>query len=494
MEIKNITKDGRSVSEKNGVFNEELADTVEKVNYLYKNKIGIASIDEFEEFATKDQNGIVTDWTPAVQEIFNRGIRTVEAAGKSYTFRTTISIPYNFGPRFVGRSGLKRTVFNVFIPSGNEERAFIEYLDDGNGGYNHSGITIENIHIIGNDAICPLISNVLIERFNGAGLLIDKCQDGSFNNLAIQASGRSRGNGTVNEETVYSPLHIISSMPDDHNNMLRFRDIQIEENRVSPFIWWKDMGGISNVFENVHAEIRTKSDWYKWDFMLIESGDFNFSGINADRFREAFVFNGYGKLKFYNCRNIGNIHHTKPGVNATIEVNGCNLNNVTYRGINGQSRFNNSSIGNVEINYPDGDEDIFAGCIIGDFTVAHVGGGYGGVKVRDCVLNSYTTLASAKNQTIKDCQIIGNIEARAVNSTVENVTFGKELYIEKAHSSYIKKRKIIHSTAAPISGGWNTGDLVYNTKPSAGGFVGWVCVSGNGSGVGTWKGFGSIQS
>lgn len=47
-------------------------------------------------------------------------------------------------------------------------------------------------------------------------------------------------------------------------------------------------------------------------------------------------------------------------------------------------------------------------------------------------------------------------------------------------------------TAAPGSGTYSTGDIVYNTAPSAGGYMGWVCVSGGSPG--TWKGFGAIQA
>ena len=47
-------------------------------------------------------------------------------------------------------------------------------------------------------------------------------------------------------------------------------------------------------------------------------------------------------------------------------------------------------------------------------------------------------------------------------------------------------------TSAPSSGTWQTGDIVFNSSPSAGGTIGWVCVSGGTPG--TWKTFGSISS
>lgn len=47
-------------------------------------------------------------------------------------------------------------------------------------------------------------------------------------------------------------------------------------------------------------------------------------------------------------------------------------------------------------------------------------------------------------------------------------------------------------TAPPSAGTWNQGDVVFNTAPAPGGFVGWVCTS---SGTpGTWKTFGPISA
>lgn len=47
-------------------------------------------------------------------------------------------------------------------------------------------------------------------------------------------------------------------------------------------------------------------------------------------------------------------------------------------------------------------------------------------------------------------------------------------------------------TDAPTSGTYNQGDIVWNISPSAGGYIGWVCVVGGTPG--TWKGFGAIAS
>lgn len=47
-------------------------------------------------------------------------------------------------------------------------------------------------------------------------------------------------------------------------------------------------------------------------------------------------------------------------------------------------------------------------------------------------------------------------------------------------------------TAAPSAGKFTRGDIVWNSTPSAAGFIGWVCVTGGEPG--TFKGFGAIEA
>lgn len=46
--------------------------------------------------------------------------------------------------------------------------------------------------------------------------------------------------------------------------------------------------------------------------------------------------------------------------------------------------------------------------------------------------------------------------------------------------------------AAPTGGTWGRGQIIWNSEPSAAGYVGWVCVTGGSPG--TWKGFGAIEA
>lgn len=48
----------------------------------------------------------------------------------------------------------------------------------------------------------------------------------------------------------------------------------------------------------------------------------------------------------------------------------------------------------------------------------------------------------------------------------------------------------IWGTASPVSGTWAVGDIVWDTAPAAGGYIGWVCTTAGTPG--TWKTFGAI--
>ena len=51
--------------------------------------------------------------------------------------------------------------------------------------------------------------------------------------------------------------------------------------------------------------------------------------------------------------------------------------------------------------------------------------------------------------------------------------------------------RIYYGTAAPASGSYVVGDIVYNTAPASGAFIGWVCTSAGSPG--TWRTFGLIS-
>ena len=68
---------------------------------------------------------------------------------------------------------------------------------------------------------------------------------------------------------------------------------------------------------------------------------------------------------------------------------------------------------------------------------------------------------------------------------------GRPVAYYEVAGSVITRRKVRYDySAPPAAGSWNHGDIVYNSNPISGGFIGWVCI-GAGS-PGTWKAFGLI--
>jgi hypothetical protein len=53
-------------------------------------------------------------------------------------------------------------------------------------------------------------------------------------------------------------------------------------------------------------------------------------------------------------------------------------------------------------------------------------------------------------------------------------------------------RRVKSGSAAPVAGAWEAGDIVFNSAPTAGGKIGWVCVTGGSPG--TWKTWGAIDA
>lgn len=48
------------------------------------------------------------------------------------------------------------------------------------------------------------------------------------------------------------------------------------------------------------------------------------------------------------------------------------------------------------------------------------------------------------------------------------------------------------ASAIPTTGTWALGSILWNSAPTAGGYIGWVCITAGSPG--TWKGFGLIQA
>lgn len=64
-------------------------------------------------------------------------------------------------------------------------------------------------------------------------------------------------------------------------------------------------------------------------------------------------------------------------------------------------------------------------------------------------------------------------------------------------SNAFNNSSIMFGTDIPASGNYSRGDIILNTLPSAGGFIGWVCVQTGGNPPSTapvWKTWGAISA
>ena len=94
-------------------------------------------------------------------------------------------------------------------------------------------------------------------------------------------------------------------------------------------------------------------------------------------------------------------------------------------------------------------------------------------------LNIQALPANAGAVTIQN--MIGFTSANYTGSSNNNIVLNKPM-----------PRKQLHLSAVPTAGTFVTGDIIFDSTPSAGGHIGWVCTAGGTPG--TWKTFGSITA
>ena len=92
-----------------------------------------------------------------------------------------------------------------------------------------------------------------------------------------------------------------------------------------------------------------------------------------------------------------------------------------------------------------------------------------------------------------DAKLQSDKNARKINEVIEQVNALIQVLGDlrtEVDNILINKEKVIYGTQPPIYGYWAKGSKVYNTEPSVGSYVGWICVESGTSGI--WKPFGAI--
>ncbi len=108
-------------------------------------------------------------------------------------------------------------------------------------------------------------------------------------------------------------------------------------------------------------------------------------------------------------------------------------------------------------------------------------------------LLDYPVNASIIDFVFDNCKVMNGRLGALRQGIIKNMRFqntGSSIYLNNQAEQNILFAPGIPTE--PVLG--KKGDIVYNTSPTSGGYVGWVCVEGDGTALGTWKGFGTIQS
>lgn len=423
----------------------------------------------------------------------------------------------NCGIKFRG-DGKDGTVISVQIPAGYEGFGAFHFPGRNGAGAvdaGYAGIEISNFQFLGNYSKCHAwylqyqftsqYNHVTIEKFDGAGILIDKSQDSVFNQVDIFDCGRTSGNRNSlidtfdNTKTLFGPIHIISTLGSDRPNNLRFNDCQWEDNKVTPVFNALQLGP-SIAINDVHIEYDADWDITGTDggtALRLSEGIVVVNGGQISQYRH--IFQSYAELYMTNTRCTPPMNHdSQSGTsgrwvfkNINIQALGS-LSTTSYKAYEGCRFF-----GPITLNYP-GNHTRFDSCTFMDaINGSTSSAGNLGVMFNDCYQTLPMNIVTAcENVIINGGTVVGAGDIFGSAGGVYNparrsgATTPPTIGINVQWARPLNKQ--LTGIAKPTTGTFSVGDKLINTAPVAGGFTGWVCtVAGS---PGTWKGFGSIEA
>lgn len=108
------------------------------------------------------------------------------------------------------------------------------------------------------------------------------------------------------------------------------------------------------------------------------------------------------------------------------------------------------------------------------------------------IIGSYTFKADAGDIATIEFYLVAAYSGTVIDVAYCGVSLGGHGLICLPTAEAAKNQnKVRWRSAAPTTGTWAVGDIIYNTAPTAGGKIGWVCVTADPL---TWKTFGAIDS
>lgn len=360
------------------------------------------------------------------------------------------------------------------------------------------GIVINHLHISGENhktdglylkgLSYALGNDVNIEKFNGSGFIIDKVFDSEFRNFKVMYCGRNTGDITNNAETEKSAIEIINTYGDDHSNYIKFVNCQFEQQNCSPHVHIKDKGVIAISFIKSHVEATDRQQ----DFVYCEAGDVQFIDCDLDgSIRYGLTTDGYGNYKVEGGRNFQGIKLNKSGTTCAFLVTNATMDNFDVVAPGGSTLISNSKIENVKWNYPVSGPSFISNCVLNNVVISNKGGNNYDIFIDNCKVGTIETDTNSNNVHLFNCDV-GTVNMKGGGHSFINSKYDTLTYYDMANSNFMPRIHEIRDDSAPQYGTWKVGDIVHNTNPTAGSYIGWVCITAGSPG--TWKGFGLIQS
>ncbi|MBB1581202.1 hypothetical protein [Serratia sp. OS31] len=462
------------------------------------------------------------DCSPALQRIASSARkRTVilPQAPRANPMRLMSPIYFqnNCGIHLIGHGAKDRTVFSDMRGTDNENQALLNFPSKNNplwGGseQGYAGIILENFSLLGNPLYLgdglylqaqyrATYRNITIEDFNGCALFIDKCQDSVFDAVDIWGSGSSSGDrknpvDSFNiSKTLKNPIMIRSSYGSDRANFLRFNNCQFEDNWVCPV--FSTIGGICCEFNSCHIEYNANVDVTNTNggtFFQGSEGVYTFNDGGIAEYRVISI--GHCELYMYNVRCTPGIDLSMTsGSNSRVYIHRTNISSLSALATSSFKVFDNCIFTkDIAISYPD-NLTYFDNCEFrGKVTGTSSSNGNIGVYFKSCHFSSEINFNSAaRNIFIIGGYVIGDVSFGSGGGVFNPTKHNGALIQSSVDPYYIQPtRKQSIGANAPASGTYRIGDIRYNTAPTAGAFIGWICISAGSPGV--WKGFGAIAA
>lgn len=182
------------------------------------------------------------------------------------------------------------------------------------------------------------------------------------------------------------------------------------------------------------------------------------------------------------------------GASSELSVDGCTFTRIGANSIYTSGSSVTSNIVGCH-NYDCGGSGLASNPTLGARSNFYFTNGSINNFVGNCTTNNTNLFVVGNNNfgTYYATNCISEYDYDVYSNQNSNVSIGCRVYQDAVMNvtNIVGGAKHFTYSAAPVSGTYNQGDIVWNNSPTSPGYIGWVCVA---SGTpGTWKAFGAIS-